>query len=283
MCQALPSLAAIRYSPRQATGCCASPSYRERHVVLRIEGLAKTYPGGRQALQGVSFELAPGSVVALIGPSGAGKSTLIRCVNRLVEPTAGSITLGATPLSRLAGGRLRAARRRIGMIFQEFGLVERLTAIENVLAGRLGHLPTWRVLLRRFDPVTVQQGFAWLDHVGLLEVARSRADKLSGGQRQRVGIARALLQAEDLLLVDEPTANLDPTTARSIMSLLVGLARQRGLTVLVNLHDLPLARQFAERIVGLRDGRVVFDGPPAELDDEAVARIYGPTSPPDDA
>lgn len=243
--------------------------------MLRLENLAKRYKTGDQALNGVSFTVESGQVVGLIGPSGAGKSTLIRCINRLVEPTGGSIHLGDVDLSKLSGGELRKARRRIGMIFQEYALVERLTVMENVLSGRLGYVPFWRSLFRRFPQADVDKAFALLDRVGLSEHFDKRADELSGGQRQRVGIARALEQDPELLLVDEPTASLDPKTSRQIMRLILEICRERQLPAVINIHDVMLAKMFVDRIIGLTAGEVVFDGPPAELDDAVLTRIYG--------
>jgi phosphonate transport system ATP-binding protein len=243
--------------------------------MLRLDTLAKRYKTGDHALKGVSFTVDKGQVVGLIGPSGAGKSTLIRCINRLVEPTGGSIFLNDVDLSRLSGGDLRRARRRIGMIFQEFALVERLTVMENVLSGRLGYVPFWRSLFRRFPQADVDKAFALLERVGLSEHADKRADELSGGQRQRVGIARALEQDPELLLVDEPTASLDPKTSRQIMRLILEICRERGLPAVINIHDVMLAKMFVDRIIGLTAGEVVFDGAPALLDDAVLTRIYG--------
>ncbi|MCA1986906.1 MAG: phosphonate ABC transporter ATP-binding protein [Desulfovibrio sp.] len=243
--------------------------------MLRLEGLCKRYPTGDEALKQVSLGVDPGQVVALIGPSGAGKSTLLRCVNRLVEPTAGRVFLGNVELSRLHGAALRHARRRIGMIFQEYALVERLTVMENVLSGRLGYVGFWRSLLRRFPGDAVEDAFRLLDRVGLTEFVDKRADALSGGQRQRVGIARALIQQPDLLLVDEPTASLDPKTALQIMRLIIELCRERQLPAIINLHDVHLARSFADVIVGLRQGSIVFQGTPEEVTVEVLTSIYG--------
>ncbi len=243
--------------------------------MLRLDTLAKRYKTGDHALKGVSFTVEKGQVVGLIGPSGAGKSTLIRCINRLVEPTGGSIFLNDVDLSKLSGGDLRRARRRIGMIFQEYALVERLTVMENVLSGRLGYVSFWRSLFRRFPQADVDKAFALLDRVGLSEHADKRADELSGGQRQRVGIARALEQDPELLLVDEPTASLDPKTSRQIMRLIMEICRESGLPAVINIHDVMLAKMFVDRIIGLTAGEVVFDGAPALLDDAVLTRIYG--------
>ena len=241
---------------------------------LRLENLTKRY-GAKTALAGVNLELAEGEVIALIGPSGAGKSTLIRCVNRLVEPSGGRILLGAQDLAALNARALRRARRQIGMIFQEFALVERLTVMENALSGRLGYVGFWRSWFRRFPQRDVDLAFSLLARVGLSEFIDQRADRLSGGQRQRVGIARALMQEPALLLVDEPTASLDPKTARQIMRLITELCAERKLTAIINIHDVPLAKLFAPRIVGLKDGQVVFDGPPDQLTPAMLTRIYG--------
>ena len=244
--------------------------------MLRIRGLTKRYRTSEVALQGVSLEIPDSQVMALIGPSGAGKSTLIRCVNRLVEPTAGTITLNNTEITTLGRSGLRRARRRLGMIFQEYALVERLTVMENVLSGRLGYVGFWQSWLRRFPQVDIDEAFRLLARVGLDQMADKRADELSGGQRQRVGICRALIQAPELLLVDEPTASLDPRTSRQIMRLIKELcAERKPLSAIINIHDVVLAQTFAERIVGLRRGEVVYDGPPAGLTAEVLTRIYG--------
>lgn len=227
--------------------------------MLEIDGLTKIYPTGDRALQGITLQLPRGQVLALIGPSGAGKSTLIRCVNRLVEPSGGAIRLNGTDLTRLGPAGLRRARRKLGMIFQEYALLERLTVMENVLSGRLGYVGFWASALRRFPQRDVDEAFRLLQRVGLEAFVDKRADALSGGQRQRVGIARALLQDPDVLLVDEPTASLDPKTARQIMRLITELAKERGLSAIINIHDVALAKAFAERVVGLRSGEIVFD------------------------
>lgn len=241
---------------------------------LTLENLSKRY-GTKAALDSVHLTVARGDMIALIGPSGAGKSTLIRCVNRLVEPTTGRVLLNGLDITALGAHNLRAARRRMGMIFQEFALVERLTVMENVLSGRLGTVGFWRGWLRRFPPEDIARAFNLLDRVGLADFANQRADRLSGGQRQRVGIARALMQDPELLLVDEPTASLDPKTARQIMRLITELCAERNLSAVINIHDVPLARMFVPRIVGLRDGRVVFDGAPETLTADTLTQIYG--------
>ncbi len=243
--------------------------------MLAIEGLQKRYATGDFALKGVSLTVVRGEVIGLIGPSGAGKSTLIRCVTQLVVPTAGAIRMGGQDLVRLRGTPLRMARRSIGMIFQEYALVERLTVMENLLSGRLGSVGFWPSWFRRFPAADIERAFGLLERVGLAGMQDKRADALSGGQRQRVGIARALMQDPQLLLVDEPTASLDPRTSRSVMRLLLELCNERGLAAIVNIHDVVLARAFLPRIVGLRAGEVVHDGPAASVDEAVLTRIYG--------
>ena len=243
--------------------------------MLQLAELTKKYNTGELALKGVTLEIPKGQVLALIGPSGAGKSTLIRCVNRLVQPTSGSIVLKGTELTKLSSSALRKARRRMGMIFQEYALVERLTVMENVLSGRLGYVGFWRSYFRKFPAADIQEAYRLLDRVGLKHMADKRADELSGGQRQRVGICRALIQNPDLLLVDEPTASLDPKTSRQIMRLIQELCSERGLTAIINIHDVFLAQMFSQRVVGLELGSVVYDGKPEGLTPEVLTKIYG--------
>jgi phosphonate transport system ATP-binding protein len=243
--------------------------------MLRITGLVKRYRTGDLALKGIDFELPDGQVMALIGPSGAGKSTVIRCINRLVEPTAGTVTLNDTEVTSLGTAELRRVRRRMGMIFQEYALVERLSVMENVLSGRLGYVGFWQSFFRRFPQADIDEAFRLLARVGLDHMADKRADELSGGQRQRVGVARALIQNPELLLVDEPTASLDPKTSRQIMRLIRELCAERRLSAIINIHDVMLAQMFAERIVGLRAGEIVYDGAPTGLTAEVLTQIYG--------
>ena len=243
--------------------------------MLKLSSLTKRYDTGDLALNQVDLEIPDAQVLALIGPSGAGKSTLIRCVNRLVEPTSGNATLNDINLTKLSSRALRKSRRKMGMIFQEYALVERLTVMENVLSGRLGYVGFWRSYFRKFPKDDIKEAFRLLDRVGLLEMADKRADELSGGQRQRVGICRALIQDPDLLLVDEPTASLDPKTSRQIMRLINELCSERGLTAIINIHDVLLAQMFAQRIVGLANGEVVYDGKPEGLTPEVLTQIYG--------
>lgn len=243
--------------------------------MLKLIDLTKQYRTGDLALNGVRLEISDGQIMALIGPSGAGKSTLIRCVNRLVEPTSGQVFLNDVELTALGQGPLRCARRRIGMIFQEYALVERLSVMENVLSGRLGYVSFWRSYFRKFPQRDIDEAFRLLDRAGMAEMADKRADELSGGQRQRVGICRALIQDPELLLVDEPTASLDPKTSRQIMRLIRELCAERNLMAIINIHDVLLAQMFAERIVGLQLGEIVYDGPPGGLTSDVLTQIYG--------
>jgi len=244
-------------------------------MMLEIIRLSKVYPTGTAALKEVNFRIDQPHVVTIIGPSGAGKSTLIRCINRLVEPTSGKIMLDGIDVRRLNRRELRNVRRRMGMIFQEYNLVERLTVMENLLSGRLGYVGFWKTYRRKFPPEDVVAAFKLLDRVGLSGYQDTRADALSGGERQRVGISRALMQQPDLLLVDEPTASLDPKTSRQIMRLLVELAHEHDAPALVNMHDVGLAQSFADRIIGLSAGQIVFDGSPQQLTAEVLTKIYG--------
>ena len=243
--------------------------------MLSITDLIKVYPTGTRALNGVTLKIDQPQVVTIIGSSGAGKSTLIRCINRLVEPTSGRVVLNELDVTALSRAHLRKARRRMGMIFQEYNLVERLTVMENLLSGRLGYVSLWQAYQRNYPPHDIAAAFELLDRIGLNGYQDTRADALSGGQRQRVGIARALMQQPDLLLVDEPTASLDPKTSRQIMRLLCELAQERGTPALVNIHDVGLAQDFSDRIIGLSGAKIVFDGSPSELDANVLTAIYG--------
>ncbi|WP_198376716.1 phosphonate ABC transporter ATP-binding protein [Neoroseomonas rubea] len=242
---------------------------------LSIRGLSKAYVPGKPVLRDITLDFAPRGVTAIIGPSGTGKSTLIRCINRLVEPSGGSILLDGQDLVPLRGRALRLARRRIGMVFQEYNLVERLSVMENLLSGRLGYVPLWRAWLRRYPEEDIARAFALLDAVGLPDHATRRADALSGGQRQRVGIARALMQRPALLLADEPTSSLDPRTAVEVMELLTRLTAEEGVPVIVNIHNVELAKRFCGRVIGMHQGEVVFDGPPEAIEPRHLTQIYG--------
>jgi len=247
--------------------------------LFRLERLSVTYPGGVMALRPTSLVFEEGAFTVLLGHSGAGKSTLLRSLNGLVRPTGGEVHVAGHGRLPAAGAGLRAVRRDTGMVFQQHQLIGHLTATANVLAGRLGHHSPWRTLLP-FSRADWRVALDALERVGVLDRALARVDRLSGGQQQRVGIARALAQAPRALLADEPVASLDPATAASVLDLLRTVCRADGLTAIVSLHDVGLARRFADRIVGLACGEVVFDGSPAALDDAALARLYAAAPPP---
>lgn len=241
--------------------------------MLRIENLTKVYPNGTRALNNVSLQVPTGQFVAIVGLSGSGKSTLLRCINRLVEPTHGAVFLDDTEIT--AARDLRPIRRRIAMVFQHFNLVNRSSVLTNVLSGRLGYTSSLASLFRRFRPQDYSDADSCLERVGLREKRLQRADTLSGGQQQRVGIARALMQKPDLILADEPVASLDPATAHTVLNHLEAMNKADGMTVLCNIHFLSLARRYADRVVGLKSGEIVFDGLPEEIDDARFKEIYG--------
>ena len=243
--------------------------------MLTLRNLSKSYIPGTPVLRNITVEIAARGVTAIIGPSGTGKSTLIRCINRLVEPTEGEIVFEGRDIAHLRGQALREVRRKMGMVFQEYNLVERLTVMENLLTGRLGYTSAWKSFRRKFEPADIDHAYKLLDHVGLGSFANTRADALSGGQRQRVGIARALMQKPALLLADEPTSSLDPKTSVEIMQLMCGLAAENQIPVMINMHDVELAKRFANRIVGMSGGGIVYDGPPEGLDEAMLKTIYG--------
>ena len=237
--------------------------------------MTKVYERGRVlALDDVNFSVDKGEFLVLIGLSGSGKSTLLRCINRLVEPTSGRVRFNGIEITSLPQKELRRVRREIGMIFQQFNLVKRSTVLANVLAGRLGYVPTWQTLLGRFPKEDLERARRALERVGLLEKMYVRADQLSGGQQQRVGIARALMQEPKLLLADEPVSALDPATSHSILKYVEEMNKE-GVTVICSLHFLSLARRYGKRIIALKDGKVVFDGEPEEIDDHRFKEIYG--------
>jgi phosphonate transport system ATP-binding protein len=242
--------------------------------VLHVRGLRARYGREREILKGIDFTVSAQDFLVVIGPSGSGKSTLIRCINRLVEPSAGEVWFRGKDLLALAPAELRLERRRIGMIFQGFNLVDRMSVIDNVLAGRLGYTGALRSLTRTFTEEEDLQALRLLDRVGLADLADRRVDRLSGGQRQRVGIARALVQNPELLLVDEPTSALDPKIAREVMALIQEVAAERRIPVLCNMHDVDLALEFCTRVIGLQDGAVRFEGTPGELDRAVLADVY---------
>ena len=260
--------AEVRHS--QADGQSAAP---HAGTALEVKDLRAGY-AGREILKGISFSVAADDFFAIIGPSGAGKSTLIRCVNRLVEPTSGAVIINGRDVLQVSQSELRGVRRNIGMIFQEFNLIERLSVIDNVLTGRLGYTGTVRSLFRMYTKDDIKHALMLLDRVGLSEHIDKRADRLSGGQRQRVGIARALIQNPKLLLVDEPTSSLDPKISREVMGLIKEIGLEFGIPILCNIHDVELACEFCTRVIGLQDGMKKFEGSPRDLDKAALQDIY---------
>ncbi|MFT0545791.1 phosphonate ABC transporter ATP-binding protein [Allopusillimonas ginsengisoli] len=246
---------------------------------LHIKNLVKEYRANTPVLKDISLDISGEGLTAIIGPSGTGKSTLLRCVNRLVDPTRGSIVLDnngvRVDLAKVRGAALRKARRNIGMVFQEYNLVERLTVMENLLTGRLGYTSAFNAWRRHFEKEDIRHAFDLLDTVGLGGFSNQRADALSGGQRQRVGIARALMQRPQLLLADEPTSSLDPKTSVEIMELLLEQGGAFGIPVVVNMHDVELAKRYASRIVGMSGGHIVYDGQGDGLSGDVLKQIYG--------
>ncbi|MGB9724395.1 MAG: phosphonate ABC transporter ATP-binding protein [Chloroflexia bacterium] len=243
--------------------------------MLQVEHLTKVYPDGTVALRDVSFTVADGEFMAVIGLSGSGKSTLLRCINRLIEPTEGRILWDGIDITAARGEELRRIRRQIGMIFQQFNLVKRSSVLTNVLAGRLGYANPWLTLVHYFPPEDHRRAVAALERVGIADKIHSRADQLSGGQQQRVGIARALMQEPRLILADEPVASLDPVLAHSILQYLERLNKEDGITILCSLHFLDLVHRYADRVIGLKDGRLVFEGLPRELTRQRFKEVYG--------
>ena len=243
--------------------------------MLEIKNLTKVYEGGVQALYNVSFSVEQGEFLAVIGLSGSGKSTLLRCINRLVEPTEGQIIWNGVDVTSANQSDLRLIRRKIGMVFQHFNLVERSQVITNVLSGRLGYINPALSLINRFPESDTEAALKQLERVEIADQAYKRADELSGGQQQRVGIARAMVQEPEMILADEPVASLDPVLAHSIMQYLEKINQEDGVTVLCSLHFLDLVHRYADRAIALNEGKLMFDGSPKAIDDEKFKEIYG--------
>ena len=243
--------------------------------ILNVTGLHASYStSGPEILKGIDFTVEDDDFFAIIGPSGAGKSTLIRCINRLVEPSKGTIVFDGREVTALPRRELRRLRRDIGVIFQEFNLIDRMSVMDNVLSGRLGYIGNWRTLFRAFPREDIDQALKLLDRVGLIDHVDKRADELSGGQRQRVGIARALMQNPKMLLLDEPTSALDPKISREIMGLVKQMATELKVPCLCNIHDVQLATEFCNKIIGLQDGNMMFNGPTEEMNEDRLNEIY---------
>ena len=243
--------------------------------MIVFDHVSKVYPNGTVGLDDVDLTIADGEFVAIIGRSGAGKSTLLRSVNRMHRITSGTLTVNGTDVSSLSGKSLRRFRRGIGMVFQSFNLVTRTSVIQNVLAACVPDMPFCRVLLGAFRKSDKIKALESLDKVGILDKAYMRADQLSGGQQQRVALARTLTQDPKIILADEPVAALDPVTAKQVMQDFVHINKDMGITILLNIHHVELALEYADRIIGIRAGKIVYDGPSANVDKDVLAAIYG--------
>lgn len=243
--------------------------------ILSIKNLVKTYPNGVQALKGVSFDVQKGEFLVVIGLSGSGKSTLLRCINRLHDPTSGEILLEGKDVAQVQGDEIRSLRKNVGMIFQHFNLIPRHSVLSNVLMGRLGFMSSIKSIFGLFSDEDKAKAHEYLDLVGIADKAKMRADQLSGGQQQRVAIARALTQGPSVLLADEPVASLDPAISHVVMDYLKKVNQELGITVICNLHFLSLVRQYATRVIALKDGAIIYQGSPNDITDEWFEKIYG--------
>lgn len=250
--------------------------------MLEFRNVSKTFPDGTQALKQVNLTIPEGEFIVVVGLSGAGKSTLIRCINRLVEPTGGQILAFGQDVTKMNDAELRRWRTQVGMIFQSFNLVKRSSVLQNVLAGRLGHMGTLRSLFGMFPQEDIERARRALERVGIPEKIFNRADALSGGQQQRVSIARALCQEPKIMLADEPVASLDPPTSHAVLKDLKQINREDKITTLVNLHFIDMAMEYADRIIGMRAGEVVFDGPASQVTERTFEEIYGRKIRPED-
>ncbi|MED3645424.1 phosphonate ABC transporter ATP-binding protein [Halalkalibacterium halodurans] len=243
-------------------------------MILRVEGLKKVYPDGTVGIKEINTSIRRGELISVIGPSGAGKSTFLRSINRLVEPTSGAIFVEGENICNARGKKLRQMRRKIGMVFQHYNLIKRSSVLQNVLHGRLGYMSTIKGGLGRFHESDTKRALSILKRVGLEEQAFKRADELSGGQQQRVGIARAIAQNPTLILADEPIASLDPTASENVLHYMKTICQEEGITTVVNLHQVEFAKKFADRMIGIKAGEIVFDGTPRELTDYTVDQLY---------
>jgi len=244
-------------------------------MILEVKKLHKIYNNGTHALKGISFSVQPGEFLVIIGLSGSGKSTLLRCINRLIEPTSGTVSFLGKNITHIRGEELRKVKSQIGMVFQQFNLIKRRSVLTNVLSGKLGTLSTFNSILERFDKQTIDEANRNLETVGITEKAKLRADSLSGGQQQRVAIARSLMQNPKLLLADEPVASLDPATSNSVMHYFEKINKDLGTTVICNLHFLSLVRKYATRVIALKAGEIIYEGLPGEIDETWFRTIYG--------
>ncbi|MEB7780884.1 phosphonate ABC transporter ATP-binding protein [Mammaliicoccus fleurettii] len=242
---------------------------------IEFNNVTKVYKNGHKGLDNINLNIEKGDFAVIVGLSGAGKSTLLRSINRLHDISEGEIVIEGKSISKASGKNLLAMRRNIGMIFQHFNLVKRSSVIRNVLSGRVGYHPTWKMVLGMFPKEDKLKALEALDRVNILEKAYSRSDELSGGQQQRISIARALCQEPSIILADEPVASLDPLTTKQVMDDLKRINEELGITIIINLHFVDLAREYGSRIIGLRAGELVFDGPTSEADDDTFAEIYG--------
>ncbi|QJF24352.1 phosphonate ABC transporter ATP-binding protein [Mammaliicoccus vitulinus] len=242
---------------------------------IEFKNVTKVYKNGHKGLDNINLNIEKGDFAVIVGLSGAGKSTLLRSINRLHDITDGEIIIEGKSITKATGKNLLAMRRNIGMIFQHFNLVKRSSVIRNVLSGRVGYHPTWKMVLGMFPKEDKRKALEALDRVNILEKAFSRSDELSGGQQQRISIARALCQESSIILADEPVASLDPLTTKQVMDDLKRINEEIGITIIINLHFVDLAREYGSRIIGLRAGELVFDGPTSEANDDTFAEIYG--------
>jgi len=243
--------------------------------LLKVNNVSKDYKGGTKALINVNFSVEEGEFVSIIGPSGAGKSTLLRCINRMIDATEGKVIFNNIDVGMIKKKELRSLRTQIGMIFQHYNLVDRLSVIENVLHGRLGYKSTIAGVIGKYTEEEKIQAFKILEKLGLEDQAYKRCDQLSGGQKQRVGIARALVQNPKMILCDEPIASLDPNAAKIIMDHLKNINKEMGITCILNLHQVDVALKYSDRIIGINGGKTVFNGKPSEITKEQIHEIYG--------